>query len=252
MRVPFGRPGHSSTPSFNIHFLSESAVTIEFGQEIDEMTFNRVHQLDELVNRLPFEGFIATVPAYTSLAIFYDTIQVVQAKQLYGLNSFERISNYLIELQQQAIPINEIKKEPIHLPICYEEELGPDLAYVASYHNISTQELIKLHSSTTYKVYMIGFVPGFAYLGGTPSLLETPRKKIPRKQVPAGSVGIAGKQTGIYPLESSGGWQIIGCTPLRLFDINRSSPSLLRAGDEVIFDTIDLREFKRLRRSNES
>lgn len=250
MITPFGKSHHLYTSSFSIHFLSERAITIVFGQGIDEITFDSVHQFNAQLNRLPFEGFISTVPAYASLTVFYDPLVVMHAQELQGLNGFERVCNYLIELQQKSPLIKKKKREQVHLPVCYDEALAPDLAYVASYHNISPEELINLHSGAIYQVYMIGFVPGFAYLGGMPSILETPRKEIPRKQVLAGSIGIAGKQTGIYPLQISGGWQIIGCTPLQLFNIERSSPSLLEAGDEVLFEIIDLQEFKFLSGSN--
>lgn len=252
MKVPFGTPYYSFSPSFSIYFLAENAVTIEFGEEIDNEIFERVHQFNELLNQRPFEGFMCTVPAYASLTVFYDIMSVMKASQLAGINGFERVSHYLVQLLQQATSSVGYTPKPVRLPICYEGDLAPDLNYVASYHNISPDEVINLHSTATYKVYMIGFVPGFAYLGGMNPTLETPRKKVPRKQVASGSVGIAGKQTGIYPLQIPGGWQIIGCCPIPLFDIKRTPSSLLRAGDKVVFDVINLKEFKALKKAANS
>ena len=123
--------------------------------------------------------------------------------------------------------------------------MGPDLEYVAEFHHLTIEEVISLHSAAVYKVYMIGFIPGFAYMGGLPAKLDTPRKDSPRKAVPAGAVGIAGKQTGIYPLETPGGWQIIGQTPIKLFDENRQPPAFLKAGDRIKFEPISLSGFEK-------
>ncbi|WP_134091516.1 5-oxoprolinase subunit PxpB [Olivibacter sp. XZL3] len=249
--IPFGTSTQPFSSSFSIHFLSENAITIEFGQKIDEATFDKVHQFNKLLNARPFEGLLCTVPAYVSLTVFYDATIVINAKNgLIGISGFERVSGYLVQLHTQMTAIEKNTRKTIRLPVCYEGKLAPDLNYVASYHNISPAEVIRLHSSVPYKVYMIGFVPGFAYLGGMNSLLETPRKAVPRKKVPAGSVGIAGAQTGIYPFPIPGGWQIIGCSPLRLFDIERPSPALLSAGDEIMFEVIDLEEFEAIKNSN--
>lgn len=249
--IPFGTSTPPFSSSFSIHFLSENAITIEFGQKIDEPTFERVHHFNKLLNDQPFEGLLCTVPAYVSLTVFYDATIVINTKQnLVGISGFERISGYLVRLHTQMTSIEKNTRRTIRLPVCYEGELAPDLNYVAAYHNISPAEVIHLHSRATYKVYMIGFVPGFAYLGGMNPLLETPRKAVPRKKVPAGAVGIAGIQTGIYPFPIPGGWQIIGCSPIRLFDIERSSPSLLGAGDEIIFEVISLEEFEAIKNSD--
>jgi inhibitor of KinA len=231
--------------AFKIYYLSEFAVTVEFGQKIAENLLNAVNRLNELLYRQPFTGFRTTVPAYSTLTVFYDPVLVIKSN-LTGTSCFEKVSAYLNDLNLQKKTANLVKGDTIIIPVCYGENFGPDLEEVASLHQISTGDVIKLHSAATYKVYMIGFVPGFAYLGGMDERLATPRKATPRKSVPAGAVGIAGQQTGVYPLATPGGWQIIGQTPVRLFDMNRRQPSLLKPGDTVLFKPIGLNEFNEL------
>lgn len=230
---------------FKIYYLSEVAVTVEFGQQIAGNLSDAVNSLNALLYQRPFPGFHTTTPAYSTLTVFYDPVVVIKSC-LPGAGCFEKVSGYLNDLNLQKKTANPIKGDTIIIPVCYGENLGPDLDEVASLHRMSTSEVIKLHSTATYIVYMIGFVPGFAYLGGMDERLATPRKATPRKSVPAGAVGIAGQQTGVYPLETPGGWQIIGQTPLKLFDLNRGQPSLLKPGDTVIFKAIDIKEFNKL------
>lgn len=230
---------------FKIYYLSEMAVTVEFGQQIAEDLLGAVNSLNALLYKLPFPGFHTTVPAYSTLTVFYDPILVIKSN-LPGAGGFEKVSGYLNSLKLQNKLIKAAKGDIVTIPVCYDAHLGPDLAEVASIHQMSIAEVIKLHSAGTYKVYMIGFMPGFAYLGGMDIRLATPRKATPRKSVPAGAVGIAGQQTGVYPLETPGGWQIIGQTPLRLFNVSGKQPSLLKAGDTVIFKPIDVTAFNKL------
>lgn len=190
-----------------------------------------VSQLFDYCNKRPFKGFIEAVPAYASLTIFYDVIQV-RNTYIFANTAYSIVENYL------AIALENLNtsgvKEPtlIEIPVVYD---GEDLAFVAEYNQLSIEEIIGIHTKPTYRVYMMGFLPGFAYLGGMDERIATPRKSSPRTKVPAGSVGIAGKQTGIYPLESPGGWQLIGRTPLLLFNIDSPYPTLLKAGDLVRF-----------------
>jgi inhibitor of KinA len=230
---------------FKIYYLSEMAVTVEFGQQIAENLLVAVNSLNALLYKQPFPGFHTTVPAYSTLTVFYDPILVIKSN-LPGAGCFEKVSGYLNGLKLQNKLTKAAKGDIVTIPVCYGSHFGPDLAEVASIHQMSTAEVIKLHSAGAYKVYMIGFMPGFAYLGGMDVQLATPRKPTPRKSVPAGAVGIAGQQTGVYPLETPGGWQIIGQTPLRLFNVNRKQPSLLKAGDTVIFKPIDTTTFNEL------
>ena len=237
------RTGNNS--GFKVYYLSERAVTIEFGQEISEVMLTQITAFNTTVNNHPFPGFITAVPAYSTVSIFYDPVMVITTESMHGVDCFEKVANYLQSLltpishHQNQTPVNLIT-----IPTTYGGNFGPDLQEVAKINKLTVEEVIHLHSAATYKVYMIGFVPGFAYLGGMSELIESPRKATPRKAVPIGSVGIAGKQTGIYPIASPGGWQLIGKTPLILFDANRSQPSLLQAGDEVVFKPIDSHEFE--------
>lgn len=228
---------------FNIYTLSEAAVTVEFGDSISGGTLQRINNFNNLLYQRPFPGFKTTVPAYTTLTVFFDPVQVIQAIDLRGAGCFEKVSDYLSALGGQSGQVTSLAVDTVTVPVCYGGAFGPDLAEVANLHSLKPQEVINLHTAPVYKVYMIGFVPGFAYLGGMPEKLATARKSTPRNSVPAGSVGIAGAQTGVYPLATPGGWQIIGRTPLRLFDAARQQPSLLKAGDQVIFKPVDEQEF---------
>lgn len=231
-------------PAFSIYYLSEQAVTVAFEPEISEKQLQYITQFNSLINQNPFSGFRCSVPAYNTVGVFFDPVKVIKNFYLQGLDCFEKVSWYLkkLELEPEKPQVNEANTTII--PVCYGQGFGPDLEELAKLHKLEIEEVINLHSAAVYKVYMVGFVPGFAYLGGMNLLLDTPRKTTPRKTIPAGSVGIAGKQTGIYPLETPGGWQIIGKTPFKMFDADRSRPALLKAGDNVIFQPISTAEFK--------
>ena len=232
--------------SFTIYVLSEQAVTVSFGNTISEDIWQQISHFNNLVHQHPFPGFITTVSAYTSVTVFYKPVQVMLADAMPGGDCYGRVAGYLKSLKDHASKKAANDGETVTIPVYYGGEFGPDLDEVASTNNLSIADVIAKHSAAIYKVYMIGFVPGFAYLGGMPEELAMPRKTTPRAAIPAGSVGIAGKQTGVYPLETPGGWQIIGRTPTRLFDASRSSPALLKAGDKVVFKPIDLPEYERL------
>lgn len=234
--------------SFRIYSLNERAITIEFGAVISEHVWQQVNSFDRLVQQHPFIGFYTSVPAYTTLTVFYNPLLVYQSADMPGVDCFDKVSTYLTKLHRHKKDSQLLTGDKITIPVCYEEHFGPDLNEVAALNNLTVADVIVLHTAVIYKVYMIGFVPGFAYLGGMDSRLATPRKSSPRKHVEAGTVGIAGAQTGIYPLQTPGGWQIIGQTPLRLFDVKRHQPSLLKAGDEVVFKPISIDEFNDLSR----
>lgn len=237
MQIPLQRQAN-----FTIYALSENAVTLQFGQSISEETLRNINAYNTLLGKQPFPGMQTTVPAYATLSVFYDVWQVIQSN-LPGKSCYEKVSRYLQGLQSE--PAHQTKPyDTVAIPVCYGGDFGPDLEVVAQVNKLTVEEVIKLHSSAIYKVFMIGFVPGFAYLGGMDANLTTPRKTTPRKAVPAGSVGIAGGQTGVYPMETPGGWQIIGQTPLCLFDAKRSRPALLKAGDEVKFESISYTQFQ--------
>jgi len=229
---------------FIIYPISECAVTVEFGNSIDEGLMQEIGGFDHMIHQKPFGGMLTTVPAYTTLTIFFNPLELINNDDLPGKSCFDKVSGYLKSLNDRynAGPVSE--NEIINIPVYYGGSAGADIEYVAAYHNLTIHEVITLHSQPVYKVYTIGFIPGFAYMGGLNESLHTPRKPTPRKAVPAGAVGIAGQQTGIYPLETPGGWQIIGQTPLSLFDANRQPPALLKAGDRVKFVPISLSDFE--------
>lgn len=227
---------------FSIYSLCEYALTVAFGENINDDTSFRINRLRTLLEQQPFIGFHSAVPAYTTLSVFFDPIEVYQST-LIGHNCFEKVSNYIKDLESIPHKYAEHNQKQLKIPVCYGDEFGPDLNEVAAIHHMDIQEVIHLHSEAVYNVHMIGFVPGFAYLGGLPKVLATPRKKIPRAIIPSGSIGIAGMQTGIYSLDTPGGWQIIGRTPLIMFDTQRATPSLLASGDRVIFESISAEEF---------
>lgn len=227
-----------------IYALSERAVTVLFGWEISTETAERIRRFDFALRHHPFHGLITTVPAYCTLTIYYDP-SILYSTVMPGHSNFDKISRFLNDLVVSGH--SQLKTAArVTIPVCYGGDFGPDLDLVSDSAELDIAEVIALHSLPVYQVYMIGFVPGFSYLGGMDSRLAMPRKTQPRALVAAGSVGIAGEQTGIYPLGVPGGWQIIGRTPLKMFDAARSKPSLLKAGDEVIFKPISIDQFYEL------
>lgn len=164
-----------------------------------------------------------------------------------GQTAFERIAKLLSRLAENLSVASTSEERLFKIPVCYDPLLAPDLGFVAKEHGIDTEHVIHLHTSITYHVYMLGFLPGFAYMATVDQKIATQRKAVPRTKVPAGSVGIAGDQTGIYPLISPGGWQLIGQTPLMLFNHQLTPPTLLQPGDQVQFYPISLTEYKQLK-----
>ena len=215
----------------------DSAILVQFGNEITEGINKRVHNLHFMLDELKIKGIIEMVPAYTDLLILYDPLQI-------SYNGLGQIINEEIEKPSK---LGTIEQRLIQIPVCYYEEFGSDLAEVSEHTGLSKEEIIQIHSSSKYLVYMLGFTPGFSYLGGMDERIACPRKKIPRQNIPAGSVGIADKQTGIYPIESPGGWQLIGRTPLNLFDPNREEVFLCKAGDLLQFIPINKTEFESIK-----
>jgi inhibitor of KinA len=220
------------TRIYNIH---DQAITIEFAQNISEATNRRVIALQHAIESNPFKGFIECVPAYGSLTVYFS--EQVSAGTVRVL---------LSDLSTQVadtVHTSSLFGKKICIPVCYDPSLGVDLPWLSSHLNLSVDEIISLHASVSYRVYMIGFIPGFPYMGTLPERLEVPRKQTPSLKIPMGSVAIAGKQTGIYPAEVPGGWQVIGRTPLKMFDPSKSPCSFLNAGDLVQFNPITLEAF---------
>ena len=219
-----------------IYPLGDSAIVLEFGQEISEETHQLIHMVCLFLDEYSFEGFIEYVPAFTTVTIFFDPL----------VSDYQATESLLQEMLEEIAETGaeEDTAVTVEIPVLYG---GPDLSFVAAHAGLTEEEVINLHTSGEYLVHMIGFAPGFPYLGGLNEKIAVPRKEIPRSSVPAGSVGIAGQQTGIYSIETPGGWQIIGQTPLNLFDMEREQPSLLRAGNKVRFVAIDALEFQILK-----
>jgi KipI family sensor histidine kinase inhibitor len=203
----------------------DQAIVIELGDEISAECNRRVHNLRRAIQREAVQDVIDLIPTYRSLLVQYDGRNVSYA------DMEARLSTLLSETTegQEEAPV------VVHLPTLYEGEYGPDLEFVAENAGMGVAEVIEIHSGTDYLVYMMGFTPGFPYLGGMSQKIATPRLPTPRGAIPTGSVGIAEAQTGVYPIESPGGWRLIGRTPLRLFDAAGDQPSVLDAGDYVRF-----------------
>lgn len=215
---------------YNIH---DQAITIEFATAISDATNMQVIAMQHAIESNPIKGFMEAVPAYGSLTVYFnDQVSTTTVRAwLSGLSA--QVSNTSLATEGRQISI----------PVCYDPSLGADLDWVAAHLNLSIEDIINLHSSISYRVYMIGFIPGFPYMGTLHTALEVPRKQTPSMRIPAGSVAIAGKQTGIYPAEVPGGWQVIGRTPLKMFDPSTSPCSFLNAGDIVQFKPITLEAF---------
>lgn len=210
-----------------------------FHNTISEDVHLQVMHAKQRIEQTPFPGFTEAVPAYTSLAIHF------QPQLIETTNSISStVQQYIFDLLTQ--PVTETQQQTerlIEIPVCYDETVAPDLIETARQLQLTTDELISIHLSKTYRLYMLGFTPGFPYLGKLDERIITQRKQQPRLSVPAGSVAIAGEQTGIYPFATPGGWNIIGQTPVQLFNRSSENPFLLQAGDQVQFKQITLQEF---------
>lgn len=226
--------------------LGDAAVLVQFasvGNESAEI-YQLVQAFASHIEQHPFPGMIEFVPAFTSVAIYYDPVTVKQvSSQRPESTAYEIVLNNVRGLLAGHTSQLEVHARLIEIPVCYGGEYGPDLEEVAKYHQITPEEVIRIHTSAMYKVFMIGFAPGFPYLGGMSAELATPRRASPRLQIPVGSVGIGGEQTGVYPIETPGGWQLIGRTPLALFRPKQNPPSYLQAGDTVRFRPITKQEY---------
>ena len=214
--------------------LSESAVVVEFGRTISVELNDKALGLAVCLELDRFPGFIEAAPAYASITVFYDPIAV--RKHFSNADSaFEAVADLLAERLERPQDTQIIAQRIIEIPVDFSKEHSLDLADISSMTGLKHKEIIKRFLAKTYRVYMLGFLPGFAYMGEVDESISVPRKETPRTAVPKGSVGIAGRQTGIYPLESPGGWQIIGRTDLEMFIPDATSPCLLKPGDEVRF-----------------
>ena len=221
--------------------LGDRAILITLGDSIDEATHRLVRAVAARLDAHPPRGIIDRVPAFASVVVHYEPLL---AEGDDARSPHERmvaaLEALLADLRDDALPASRL----VEIPVCYGGELGPDLDDVATQHGMSSADVVELHASGDYLVYMVGFMPGFAYLGGLAPRIVTARRQTPRTAVPAGTVGIGGRQTGVYPLVSPGGWNLIGRTPRRMFDVRREEPTLLTTGDRVRFRPMSAAEFR--------
>ena len=222
--------------------ISDSALTIDFGNVINETISSKVLSLFREFQNNPPEGVIETIPAYSSLTVYYNIFQLSKSIPS-DKTVYEWVSLQLEERLLHLPETSDNESRLLEIPVCYEHEFAPDIEELATRKGISVEKVIQVHSSRQYRVFMLGFLPGFSYMGEVDEKISVPRKSQP-KPVAAGSIGIAGRQTGIYPSASPGGWQIIGRTPLKLFDPGKEEPTLLKAGDSVRFISISKNEFE--------
>jgi KipI family sensor histidine kinase inhibitor len=220
---------------FQVSSEGDSTLVIEFDDRVDPVVNARVIWLADAIQHAGIAGIRDVVPTYRSVAVFFDPLRT----------SYKNLVDWVTRAAS-AVPRGEVEQSQtlIRVPVCYDEDLGPDLLSVASLANLSTDQVVALHASMTYRVFMLGFLPGFAYMGIVDERIRAPRRATPRPRVPRGAVGIAGAQTGVYPLDVPGGWQLIGRTPVRPFDPFRKEPFLFKPGDAVRFTPIDRSEYE--------
>jgi inhibitor of KinA len=213
---------------YSFSSLGDQAIVIEVATEINDEVHKRIRRISLLLEQQAPEWMVEFIPAFTTVSVFYNPLQA----------DYQTVEAHLRELLLKAPIETEAASRTIEIPVCYGGKFGPDLEFVAAHNRLTTQEVVRIHSSGTYSVYMIGFAPGFPFIGGMSEKIAAPRRDSPRLIIPERSVGIAGMQTGVYPIETPGGWQLIGRTPIRLFRPEKNVPSLLRAGDQIIFREI--------------
>jgi KipI family sensor histidine kinase inhibitor len=223
----------------------DSAVVVEFEERIDPAVNDRVLALARSIEAAALVGVRDVVPTYRSAAVYFDPLKTDVSALLARLEAEAARSGG----SQASTAGTEKARPPIRIPVCYGETFGPDLDDVAALGGIDAEEVVSLHCGRTYRVFMLGFLPGFAYLAPVDERIAAPRLATPRARVPAGSVGIAGAQTGIYPSESPGGWRLIGRTPVKPFDAQRREPFLFKAGDRVEFYPVDEAAYRDLARA---
>jgi inhibitor of KinA len=228
-------------PAYRIFPIGDTALVIDYGNLVDEPINKEVMARFAQLKNANLPGVVEVVPAYSSLAVYYHPPEVLK-KQVIVTTAYNRMKNQVEQLLAQPVINNGATERLLTIPVCYAYEFAPDIKELSAINNISVEEIIQRHTATTYRVYMLGFLPGFSYMGQVDEKISIARKPQPVNVV-AGSVGIAGRQTGIYPLASPGGWQIIGRTPLKLFDAKKEEPAFFKAGDQVQFISISKNEF---------
>ncbi|ADL08571.1 5-oxoprolinase subunit PxpB [Thermosediminibacter oceani] len=218
-----------------ILLAGDTAIVVEYGDEISEECNSMVLNIYNFLKRCNVDGVVSMIPTYRSLLIKYNPLKI----------GFEELVECVKKADMEESG-SLFKPRVIEIPVAYGGEFGPDLDFVAEYHNMTPEEIIEIHMEPLYRIYMLGFTMGFAYLGGMSEKIATPRLETPREKIEAGSVGIAGGQTGIYPLDSPGGWRLIGRTPVKLYDPRRENPILLEAGNYIKFVRISPEEYHKI------
>lgn len=215
----------------------DTAVTVQFSQQMSESANRRIRFLACELEKGKVRGVLECVPTFCSATVYFDPFKT----------SVEKLQKSIRRIAAGYQESSGLQKRVFLIPVCYEDEFAPDLPDVCRLNALTREEVISIHSGTDYLIYMLGFLPGFPYLGGMDPRIETPRLDSPRTSIPAGAVGIGGKQTGIYPLASPGGWRLIGRTPLKPYDAARSEPILYKAGDYIRFVPIDKAAYNAIR-----
>ena len=224
------------TSDFQIVPAGDSVLIVELEERIDARVNARAIAIAAAIERARVPGIRDVVTTYRSVAVYFDPLRT----------DYDSLTTHLEREAARAESAKTTDRPPIAIPVCYGGEFGPDLPAVAAFADTTEDEVVSRHAAAIYRVFMLGFVPGFAYMGTVDTSIAAPRHPTPRVRVPLGSVGIAGVQTGIYPAETPGGWNLIGRTPFKPFDAGRAEPFLFRAGDHVRFVPIDRAEFGRL------
>ena len=223
--------------NIRIAAAGDSSLLIEFGNEINEEINRRITTIVQLMKDQQIEGVVDMIPAFCSLLINYDP----------RIISFEKMQKRMEALAKMDLKGGTQRKRVFEIPVCYGGQYGPDMETITAHSGLTEREVIEIHSSRDYLIYMLGFLPGFCYLGGLDERIHTPRLANPRLKISAGSVGIGGSQTGIYPMDSPGGWQLMGMTPVKTYDPERKNPILVEAGDYIRFIPVEEAEFLRIR-----
>lgn len=223
----------------SIYPVSENALTVCFGSELDRAINEKVFRLYNHLHKQPNTFWRDLIPAYATLTVVYDVSEI----RRYSQSALKWVKEKLVHEIDQCNETAVAAGRKLSIPVCYDLDFGLDLKTMSKTKKLSIDQVIDLHTAQTYRVFMLGFLPGFAYMGIVDDKIAAPRLSTPRKHVIAGSVGIAGHQTGIYPLDSPGGWNIIGRTPVKLFDSHNENPVLFQPGDEVKFYSVSKEAF---------
>ncbi|MBA2745614.1 MAG: 5-oxoprolinase subunit PxpB [Flavisolibacter sp.] len=230
-------------PSFSIFPLGDQALVVDFGNQMNNDLNRQVHQLYQKLKSKEASFIKDLVPSFSALGIYYDP-EIILNETGANETCFDLVASWVEAVVEEEKFTDTFHAREVSLPVCYDFSTAPDLDQILKLKDLSHEEFIQLHTEVIYDVYMLGFLPGFPYMGKVDQKISLPRRTVPRKEVPAGSVGIAGRQTGIYPMASPGGWQLIGRTPVKIFDAANADPAFFQPGDRVRFISISLNEFK--------